>query len=120
MLGLERAGLLRESPKQITKVDWVMGASLMISKKAFEKTGGFAKELFMYAEDMEFCYRAGKKGFATYFYPEVTLFHKERGSSNRTFAILNIYKGILFFTKNINRLLNIERQAPYFLQKHSF
>jgi len=99
MLGLERAGLLRESPKQITKVDWVMGASLMISKKAFEKTGGFAKELFMYAEDMELCYRAGKKGFATYFYPEVTLFHKGRGSSNRTFAILNIYKGILFFYK---------------------
>jgi hypothetical protein len=29
----------------------------------------------------------------------VTLFHKERGSSNRTFAILNIYKGILFFYK---------------------
>jgi hypothetical protein len=97
MLGLERAGFLRESPSQIKKVDWVSGASLMISNKAFEKTGGFAKELFMYAEDMELCYRAARKGFSTYFYPEVMLFHKGRGSSNRTFAILNIYKGILFF-----------------------
>ncbi len=99
MLGLERAGFLRESPKEIKKVDWVSGASMMIGRKTFEKTGGFAKELFMYAEDMELCYRADKKGFPTYFYPEVTLFHKERGSSNRTFAILNIYKGILYFYK---------------------
>ena len=89
----------RVSPKVIQKVDWVSGASLMIKKKVFDKIGGFEKELFMYAEDMEFCYRAKKKGFLTYFYPEVMLFHKERGSSNRTFAILNIYKGILFFYK---------------------
>ncbi|HUD09806.1 MAG TPA: glycosyltransferase family 2 protein [Patescibacteria group bacterium] len=99
MVGLERLGFLRESPHKIKQVDWVSGASLMISKKLFEKIGGFEKELFMYAEDMELCYRAKKKGFLTYFYPEVTLFHKERGSSNRTFAILNIYKGILFFYK---------------------
>lgn len=99
MAGLERMGFLRESPRQIKKVDWVMGASLMTSRKIFEKIGGFEKELFMYAEDMELCYRANKKGFSTYFFPEVMLFHKERGSSNRTFAILNIYKGILFFYK---------------------
>lgn len=99
MLGLERLGILRESPGRIKKVDWVSGACLMINKKNFEKIGGFEKELFMYAEDMELCYRAKKKGFLTYFYPEVTLFHKERGSSDRTFAILNIYKGILFFYK---------------------
>ncbi|MGA2911300.1 MAG: glycosyltransferase family 2 protein [Candidatus Levyibacteriota bacterium] len=99
MIGLERVGFLRESPKQIKRVDWVSGASLMVKRQLFEKLGGFAKELFMYAEDMEFCYRASKKGFPTYFYPEVMLFHKERGSSNRTFAILNIYRGILFFYK---------------------
>jgi GT2 family glycosyltransferase len=99
MIGLERFGFLRESPHKIKKVDWVSGASLMIGKKLFEKIGGFEKELFMYAEDMELCYRVKKKGLSTYFYPEVTLFHKELGSSNRTFAILNIYKGILFFYK---------------------
>jgi GT2 family glycosyltransferase len=53
----------------------------------------------MYGEDMELCYKANKKGFPTFFYPEVMLFHKEQGSSNRTFAIINIYKGILFFYK---------------------
>ena len=98
-LGFERLGLLRQSPDEIIKVDWVGGACLMIRKNVFEKIGGFEKELFMYWEDIELCYKAKKKGFSVYFYPEVTLFHSEQGSSNRTFAILNIYKGILFFYK---------------------
>ena len=99
LIGLERLGFLRESPKLTKKVDWVSGACLMIKRKIFEKIGGFEKELFMYGEDMELCFKAGKKGFATYFYPEITLFHKERGSSNRTFAIVHIYKAVLFFYK---------------------
>jgi len=99
LIGLERFGFLRESPKVIKKVDWVSGACLIIKRKLFERIGGFEKDLFMYGEDMELCFRANKKGSMAYFYPEITLFHKERGSGNRTFAILNIYKGILFFYK---------------------
>jgi hypothetical protein len=89
----------RVSPTKIQKVDWVSGASLMIRRKVFEQIGGFEKELFMYMEDVELCFKAKKKGFLTYFYPEISLYHKELGSSNRTFAILNIYRGILFFYK---------------------
>jgi len=99
LIGFERLGFLRESPKVIKQVDWVSGACLMIKRKLFEKIGGFENELFMYGEDMELCYRAKRKKFSTYFYPELTLFHKERGSSNRTFAIVHIYKAILFFYK---------------------
>lgn len=98
-LGVERLGFLRESPNVTKKVDWVSGASLMIRKKIFEKVGGFEKDLFMYWEDVEICYKVKEKGFYIYFYPEVTLYHKELGSSNRSFAILNIYKGILLFYK---------------------
>jgi GT2 family glycosyltransferase len=99
LLGVERKGLLRESPNEIKSVDWVSGASLMIRKEVFNKIGGFEKELFMYIEDMELCYKARKKGLETYFYPNIMLFHKSLGSSNRSFAIFNIYKGILFFYK---------------------
>ncbi len=99
LLGLEKKGLLRESPNEIKKVDWVSGASLMTKKEIFNKIGGFEKELFMYIEDMELCFKAKKKGFSTYFYPNIMLFHKSLGSSNRSFAIVNIYKGILFFYK---------------------
>jgi GT2 family glycosyltransferase len=99
MLGFERLGFLRNSPRAIEEVDWVSGACLMIKRKVFKVIGGFEKELFMYGEDMELCFRARQNGFKTYFYPEIMLFHEERGSSNRSFAIINIYKSILFFYK---------------------
>ncbi len=99
LLGFNKSFNLRESPNIIKKVDWVSGASFMIKKDIFNKVNGFEKEFFMYIEDMELCFRVKKEGFLTYFYPNITLFHKELGSSNRTFAIVNIYKGILIFYK---------------------
>jgi hypothetical protein len=99
LLGIERFGYIRKSPNETKQVDWVSGACLMIRRKVFEKSGRFEKNLFMYWEDIDLCFKAKRKGYSTYFYQEIMLFHKELGSSNRSFAILNIYKGILFFYK---------------------
>ena len=97
LFGGGRAGLLRSSPARISKVDWVSGACLMVKRETFEKIGRFEEKLFMYMEDQELCFRAKKAGYKTYYYPFISLLHKERGSSNRTFAIIHIYEGILHF-----------------------
>lgn len=99
LMGGERVGLMKKKSKRIEKVDWVMGALMMVRRKLFEDIKGFDESLFMYIEDMELCFRIKKIGLHTYFYPDVKVVHKELGSSNRTFAILNIYKGILIFYK---------------------
>lgn len=97
LLGFNKLFNLKESPNIIKHADWVSGACLMIEKNNFNKVNGFEKDFFMYIEDMELCFRIKKKGFLTYFYPNIMLFHKELGSSNKTFAVVNIYKGILIF-----------------------
>ena len=99
LLGGERLGLLKKSPAKISKADWVSGACLMVKKEVFEKVGGFDEELFMYMEDMELCLKAKRAGYLTYFYPDISLLHMDQGSSNRTFAIIHIYEGILHFYK---------------------
>lgn len=99
LLGAERLGLLRGSPKKEKKVDWVSGACLMIKNNLFKKIGGFDENFFMYVEDMEISFEANLRGFSTFFYPDVNLLHRELGSSNKTFAILNIHKGLLYFYK---------------------
>ncbi len=99
LLGFERLGFLRSSPDRIQKVDWVSGACMMVRSDIFRKLSGFDEKLFMYIEDMEICFRAEKLGFSTYFYPNLILRHKSLGSGNRAFAIINIYKGILYFYK---------------------
>lgn len=97
LLGMQRYGLLDKSPKSISKVDWVKGGLLLIRKKIFEELDGFDEKIFMYTEDMELCYRASLSGHQTYFYPDIHIIHAEHGSTNKTFAIVNIYKNLLYF-----------------------
>lgn len=99
LTGFERLGLLRFSPKKVTKVDWVTGAAMMVRSKEFKEIGGFDRNIFMYMEDMELCFRIKKQGLQVVFYPDIKILHSERGSSNKTFAIVNIYKGLLYFYK---------------------
>lgn len=105
LLGMQKFGLLDKSPKEISKVDWVKGGLLMIRKNIFEKLKGFDENIFMYTEDMELCYRAKLKGFETFFYPNTYVLHAEHGSTNRTFAIVNIYKNLLYFYKKHRNFL---------------
>lgn len=99
LIGGERLGFVRLAPKNIRRVDWVSGGAMMIRSDLFKKLSGFDEKFFMYMEDMELCYRVKLLGADTYFYPNIAIVHKELGSSNRTFAILNIYKGFLYFYK---------------------
>lgn len=104
-IGLQRLGLIDTSPKDISKVEWVKGALLMIRKEIFVKLSGFDENIFMYTEDMELCYRASLLGYSTYFYPNINVIHADQGSTNRTFAIVNIYKSILYFYKKHKNVL---------------
>lgn len=99
LLGAEKIGLLRFCPSTITQVDWVSGGFMMIKKDLFEQYGKFDENIFMYMEDMELCFRIKKFGKSVYFYPAACILHKGYGSSNRSFAIEHIYKGLLYFYK---------------------
>jgi len=99
IIGGERFGWLRSSPKKITRVEWVSGACMMVAKKTFETLHGFDEHFFMYMEDMELCFRAANSDFSTYFFPDVKLIHQALGSSNRAFAVRSIREGILYFYK---------------------
>lgn len=111
LVGGERFSLLRFIPNKECDVDWVSGACLMLKRVLFEESGGFDENFFMYMEDMELCFRIKKNGYAICFYPNIKILHKELGSSNRSFAIINIYKGLLYFYKKHKNYLE------YFLVK---
>lgn len=99
LLGGQKFGLLDKSPTKISEVDWVKGGLFMIKRSIFEKLSGFDENIFMYTEDMELCYRARNSGFKTFFYPDVNVTHQEHGSASKSFAIAQIYKGLLYFYK---------------------
>jgi GT2 family glycosyltransferase len=49
-------------------------------------------------EEIDLLYRANKKGYNTYFYPNAVFIHLGSASSEgRTYPILQVYNGFLFF-----------------------
>lgn len=80
-------------------VDWVSGGFMLVRREAFERVKGFDEHFFMYIEDMEFCYRIHQAGKAVVVVPQARITHVGHGSSNRTFAIVSIYKGLQYFYK---------------------
>jgi len=90
------------SPNKISEVDWVMGAFMLLRKEVFRKTSGFDPEIFMYMEEVEWCYRQKKAGFRTGFYPNAKIIHIGRGSSkdnDKGKPIISIYRGLVYFYK---------------------
>lgn len=81
------------------KVDWVSGGCMFVKKSIFEKVNGFDEHIFMYLEDVELCYRIKKLGYDILYHPEIRVKHVGQGSSNRSFAITQIYKGLQYFYK---------------------
>ncbi len=96
----EKVELALQNTKTIKQVDWVNGGFMLIKKDIFERVKGFDERYFMYVEDMDLCYRVKQAGYKTFFYPTATAIHTNQGSSNRSFAIQHIHKGLLLFYKN--------------------
>ena len=123
-LGLENVFSLRFAPKKIKKVDFVSGGFIAFKKELFESLEGYDEDYFMYVEDMDICFRAKKKKYEVFYIPCATIKHQGQGSSNREFAIVNIYKGLqIFYQKNkspvelwfIKSLLGLKAAAIIFI-----
>jgi len=64
-------------------VDWVTGAAILVPKKVIQKIGGFDENIFMYGEEVDWCYRIKKAGFDVYFSPVAKIVHIGRGSTGQ-------------------------------------
>jgi GT2 family glycosyltransferase len=72
------------------KVDWVSFAAVMIKRSVFMNVHGFDERYFMYFEDADFCCRAAKVGFTTFYCAEYSIIHSGGGSWSQ--ALTNTIK----------------------------
>jgi N-acetylglucosaminyl-diphospho-decaprenol L-rhamnosyltransferase len=69
--------------KPIAQVtDWISGASMMIRPGVFESIGCLDENFFLYFEETEFCHRARRAGFATWYVPQSRVMHMIGKSTN--------------------------------------
>jgi N-acetylglucosaminyl-diphospho-decaprenol L-rhamnosyltransferase len=64
------------------RVDWVSGACLLVRRQTWDEIGGFDPSFFMYMEDVDLCWRAGRAGWAVTYQPAGEVTHSQGVSTN--------------------------------------
>jgi N-acetylglucosaminyl-diphospho-decaprenol L-rhamnosyltransferase len=94
-----------------TEVDSVVGAFMMVRGQTLIETGLMDEQFFMYAEDLDLCYRMKQRGWQVWYNADVTVLHYKGQSSRQrsTFANVQFYRTMrLFHDKHF-------RQQTFFL-----
>jgi GT2 family glycosyltransferase len=79
-----QARMARWDLRQPLAVDWLVGAALLVRRDVIETVGGLDERFWMYAEDLDWCYRMRKAGWEVHYLPHATVYHRQRASSERT------------------------------------
>jgi len=84
---------------EVRTVDWVSGACFLVRRAAFEAVGGFDESYFMYAEDVDLCWRLGKAAWRVAYAPEAEVTHLQgRATDHHPYRmILEHHRSLLRF-----------------------
>lgn len=91
--------MLDKDHEKIQKVDYVIGAFQFIRRELIEKIGFYDEKIFYGPEDIDFCLRAKKVGYDTYYFPGVRLYHFYQRITKKFFTKITWehIKGLFYF-----------------------
>ncbi|OGG04350.1 hypothetical protein A2W14_07110 [Candidatus Gottesmanbacteria bacterium RBG_16_37_8] len=79
-------------------VDWLSGAALLFRASLCQSVGFLDDNIFMYGEEVEWCYRIRKANFQVCFLPQIEVVHLKGGSQvNKGSAIIEEYRSLVYF-----------------------
>jgi GT2 family glycosyltransferase len=65
------------------EVEAISGACMIMKRSVFEQVGLFSEEYFMYAEDIDLCYKIKQAGHKNYYIPDTNVIHFGGGSTEK-------------------------------------
>lgn len=85
----------------ISEVDVLAGAFMMIRNEALKKVGLFDESFFMYGEDIDLSYRMKLAGFKNFYFPETYIIHfKGQSTRKLNFKYIRSFYGAMFIFAN--------------------
>ena len=78
-----------------SRVEVISGACVTFRREVFAQVGQFSEEYFMYAEDLDLCYKSVQAGFTNYYIPQSQVIHYGGKSSVRRRAVVMKWRSIL-------------------------
>lgn len=97
-----RYNLTYLDPDQVTEVDSVEGAFMLVRAEAIAQAGLMDEQFFMYGEDLDWAYRMKAAGWKVYYNPSVTVLHIKRASTRHSpRARIEFYRAMgIFYRKH--------------------
>lgn len=99
---------------QAAKVDWVVGACLIVRRAVLQAVGGFDPRFFMYFEETDWCRRVREAGWDVGYFPGAHALHHESQSADQDLIAraLNFHRSRhMFVAKERGRLVAILLRA---------
>ena len=91
-------------PSLESEVDALSGSCMMVRKSIIDKIGLLDENIFMFGEDIDWCWRVKEAGWQVYYYPEAVIYHSH-GAASRLRPIgttFDLHKGMaVFYGKHI-------------------
>lgn len=95
-----RYNLTHLDPDQLTEVDSVVGAFMLVRAEAIAQAGLMDETYFMYGEDLDWAYQIKRHGWKVYYNPAATVLHIKRASSKHSSkAQVEFYRAMDIFYK---------------------
>jgi len=79
-----RYNLTYLDPDELTEVDSVVGAFMLVRAEAIHQVGLLDETFFMYGEDLDWAYRIRKAEWKIYYNPQVTVLHIKGASTKHS------------------------------------
>ena len=86
----------KSNDTQPQQQDWVGGTAMMVRREVFAEIGPLDQNIFMYAEDIEFCMRAQDHHWDVAILPSAQVTHLGSASSSSANAIAGELKGYIY------------------------
>ena len=102
------APLFSKTPEPVA-VEVISGACLLLTRTNFERIGKFSDDYFLYAEDLDLCYKSNLAGLKNYYVPTAEVIHHGGGSSRQT---QNVFSTVMM-RESVGRFLKKFRGSFY-------
>lgn len=89
--------------REIKKLDYIMGASMLMKKEVIDNIGFFDENFFLYSEELDLCKRAKENGYKITVAKKSYIYHKDSASTKDQ-------KGMFYYL--------INKSNAYYVKKH--
>ena len=97
-----RYNMTHLDPDELTEVDSVVGAFMMVRAEAIQQAGLMDETYFMYGEDLDWAYNIKQQGWKIYYNPAASVLHVKRAASSASEkAQIEFYRAMeIFYRKH--------------------